>query len=286
MHAPPAFTLLEPKKGKVDFVPLVVDSPHSGIILPEDFDFICSLSDLRQSDEFYVERFGESATRHGGTFLKATVSRAYIDLNRAISDLHPDICEEPIPWPISRSKRVMYGIGLIRHLIRLHEPVYAAPLKLADIQRRIDHYYKPYYEALENALTTAQQYAGRVLHINLHAMPNIGIDGSPLPDIVIGDHDGHSSARMYRDKVKKYFESCGLKVVVNNPYKGAELTRRFAKPRQGIHSLQIEVNKALYMDETTFALNEGMPQLVDIFDGLWTELAAMLQTAAVPKAAE
>jgi N-formylglutamate deformylase len=268
------------------FTPLVVDSPHSGILLPEDFNFICSLGDLRQSDEFYVDRFGDSATKHGGTFLKAMVSRAYIDLNRAVGDLHPSICEVPIPWPISRSKRVMYGIGLIRHLIRLQEPVYAAPLMLADIEHRIDHYYKPYYAALENSLTTARDVCGRVLHINLHSMPNIGIDGSPLPDIVIGDHDGHSSARLYRDRVKKYFESCGLKVVVNNPYKGAELTRRFAKPRQGIHCLQIEINKALYMDEATFALHDGMSELVDIFNGLWEDLAGVLQTTAIPKAAE
>jgi N-formylglutamate deformylase len=264
----------------------VVDSPHSGILLPEDFNFICSLGDLRQSDEFYVDRFGEAAASYGGTFLKAMVSRAYIDLNRALSDLHPDICEEEIPWPISRSKRVMYGIGLIRHLIRLHEPVYAAPLSLANIKHRIDHYYTPYYAALENALMSMKQEFGRVLHINLHAMPNIGIDGSPMPDIILGDHDGHSCARLYRDKVKRYFESCGLKVVVNNPYKGAELTRRFSKPRQGIHALQIEINKALYMDETTFALNEGMPEMVDIFDCLWEELSEMLQANAVPKAAE
>ncbi len=122
----------------------MVDSPHSGVILPEDFHFACSLADLRHSDEFYVDQFAATVPQNGGTFIKALVSRAYIDLNRAVADLHPDICDTTIPWPVHRSKRVMYGIGLIRHLIRPNEPVYAGPLTLDEIKHRITNYYHPY----------------------------------------------------------------------------------------------------------------------------------------------
>ena len=269
-------------------IPLLVDSPHSGSLIPPDFDFVCNLGDLRQSEDSYVDRFAEPVPGLGGVFMRALVNRAYIDLNRALSDLHPDICADEIPWKLHRSRRVQYGMGLIRHLVRPHEPVYGRPLTLAEIEHRIAHYYIPYYEALEDNLHALRSRFGRVLHINLHAMPYLGFDGSPLADIVLGDHDGHSCARVYREMIKRYFESCGLKVTVNTPYKGVELTSRFARPRQGIHSIQIEINKALYMDELTLALTDDMPQMMAVMDGLWDTLAEQLRAAdeIIPKAAE
>lgn len=264
----------------------MIDSPHSGTFLPEDFAFACGIADLRQSEDSYVDQFADSAPLLGAVVLKALVSRSYIDLNRALGALHPSICSEPIPWPVSRSKRVMYGMGLIRHLVRPHEPVYARPLTLAEIEWRIDQYYTPYYAALGEEITTLKQRFGRVLHLNLHAMPQIGFDGAIQPDIVLGDHDGHSCGRVYREMLKRHFESHGLKVVINNPYKGVELTRKFARPRQGIHSLQIEINKALYMDEATMALHDGMTEIKGVFDGLWHAIAEMFLATELPMAAE
>ena len=278
--------ILEVKTPKGLGVPLIVDAPHSGTLLPEDFHFNCSLADLRQSDEFYVDRFGEKVTRHGGTFLRALISRAYIDLNRSVGDLHPSICSETIPWPLTRSKRVNYGIGLIRHLIRPNEPVYQTPLTLAEIEHRIRFYYEPYYDVLGQTMAQMRQDFGRVLHINLHAMPSIGADSKMMPDVVLGDHDGHSCARAYRDMTKKVFEQNGFKVVVNDPYKGVELTRRFAKPRQGFHSLQIEVNKALYMNEDTLAVTNDMAEMLRTFDDVWASLSGMLADADMAHAAE
>lgn len=279
----PCYNLVRPVKKAI---PLLVDAPHSGGVLPEDFDFICDLADLRQSDEFYVDRFAHYSVSSGATFLKANVSRAYIDLNRPISDLHPALCEQPIPWPLSRSKRVMYGIGLIRHLVRPFEPVYAEPLTLHAIEERIRNYYDPYYEILGSELHKLRDTHGRVLHINLHSMPNIGVDGLRMPDIVLGDHDGHSCGRVYREMLKSYFESQGLRVAINQPYKGVELTRRFAKPRQGIHCLQLEINKALFMDEQTLAPHDGIDDIEILFKGLWRHIREMFDALAIPQAAE
>lgn len=280
------YTLTPPRGAAA--IPLVVDCPHSGSILPEDFHFICNLADLRQSEEPYLDRFTAGLPEKGGTFLKAHISRAYIDLNRSISDLHPSMCIEEIPWPLHRSKRVTYGIGLIRYLVWPQQPVYAAPLTLEQIKHRIAHYYDPYYAVLGETLKHLREEFGRVLHINLHAMPQLGADGSPQPDIVLGDHDGHSCGRVYREIIKKTFELHGLKVVVNNPYKGVELTRRFARPRQGYHAIQIEVNKALFMDETTGAAHDGAREMKRIFTDLWTVLHDMLtqRPSSVTKAAE
>lgn len=279
----PCYNLLKPSKRSI---PLLVDAPHSGGVLPDDFDFICDLADLRQSDEFYVDRFGAYAVSSGGTFLKANISRAYIDLNRPISDLHQALCDQPIPWPLSRSKRVMYGIGLIRHLVRPFEPVYGRQLSLAEIEQRIQEYYDPYYTILGQELHDLRDAHGRVLHIDLHSMPNIGVDGLRMPDIVLGDHDGHSCGRIYRDMLKNFFESHGLRVAINHPYKGVELTRRFAKPRQGIHCLQLEINKALFMDEQSLAPHDGIDDVEKLFKALWKHIAEMFDTLSVPQAAE
>ena len=279
------YTLTTPG-AKTPRIPLIVDSPHSGSLMPEDFNFICSLNDLRQSEEPYIDRFGDKLPHVGGTFLKALVSRSYIDLNRSVSDLHPDMCKDEIPWPLHRSKRVNYGIGLIRYLVWPQQKVYAEPLTLGEIQHRIKHYYEPYYEALGGTMKELRAEFGRVLHINLHAMPQLGADGSPQPDIVLGDHDGHSCARAYREMLKKTFEKHGLKVVVNNPYKGVELTRRFARPRQGFHSIQIEVNKALFMNEETLAAHDGLRDVQKIFDDLWNVLGDLLADGVHAKAAE
>lgn len=277
------YTLTAPKVGRI---PLIVDCPHSGSLLPEDFHFICPINDLRQSEEPYIDAFAAKLAKSGGTFLKALVSRSYIDLNRSIADLHPSMCKDEIPWPLHRSKRVTYGIGLIRYLVWPQQPVYAEPLTLGEIQHRIKHYYEPYYKILGDTMKELREEFGRVLHIDLHAMPQLGADGSPQPDIVLGDHDGHSCARGYREILKKTFEKHGLKVVVNNPYKGVELTKRFAKPRQGYHSIQIEVNKALFMDEETMASNDGLRDLQKVFDDLWVVLNDLLGESVFAKAAE
>lgn len=278
------FRLTAPVRGY--FAPLVVDSPHSGSQLPADFEFICSLYELRQSEDSYVDHFARNVPKVGGTLLQALVNRAYIDLNRALADLHPDVCAEEIPWPIHRTRRSDFGIGLIRHLIRAGEPVYESPLPLAAIQQRINGVYQPYYEALETALNQAHAQAGRVVHINLHATPSRVFGGSSQPDIILGDHDGHSSARAYREWLKNAFEKQGLKVVINHPYKGVELTRKFGKPRQGYHSIQVEVNKALYMDENTLAVHDGKAELQHLFDRLWSDMAAWLMADREIKAAE
>lgn len=276
--------LVPPAKGRI--APLVVDSPHSGSILPEDFDFICSLADLRHSEDSYVDSFAKAVPSVGGTFLQALISRAYIDLNRALSDLHPDVCSETIPWPLIRSKRVECGMGLIRHLVRPKETIYDPPLSLEQIRNRIATVYDPYYDTLQRALNEAHAAFGRVLHVNLHAMPSIGFDGAAQPDIVLGDHDGHSCARAYREWFKNYFERCGLKVVINYPYKGLELTKRFSKPRQGFHSIQLEINKGLYMDENTLALHSGKNELQKLFDKMWVDVAQWLAPATLANAAE
>lgn len=127
---------------------------------------------------------------------------------------------------------------------------------------------------------------GRVLHIDLHSMPHIGVDGARMPDIVLGDHDGHSCGRIYRDMLKRFFESQGLRVAINHPYKGVELTRRFAKPRQGIHCMQLEINKGLFMDERSLAPHDGMDEVEALFKALWQHVAETFDTLSMPQAAE
>jgi N-formylglutamate deformylase len=270
-NIPSPFELVIPQSS---FVPLIVESPHSGSTLPDDFDFICSLQDLRQIEDSYVDQFAENIPLHGGTFLHCLINRGYLDLNRSLSDLYPDLCSETIPWPLIRSKETTEGIGLIHHLIRSQKPIYAQRLSFDQILLRIKAIYEPYYYTLQQALHTAHAQNGFALHISLHSTPKIG--KKMLPDIIIGDHDGHSCGRMYREWLKDFFTAQGLSVTINDPYKGRELTRRFARPRQGFHSIQIDINKLLYMYEASLAKHEGFDELQVIFNILWRDLSDWL----------
>lgn len=281
----PVFSLQNPPVAAVK-QPLVVDSPHSGTLLPDDFAFVCPPELLRQAEDSHVDRLGDSVPAAGGVVLKALVNRTYLDLNRALGDFASDDLDGSPPWVLSPTKRARHGIGLV-HMRASQQPIYDGKLPVAELVQRVETIYRPYYSALEQELHAARNAFGLVLHVNLHAMPRLGADGTVLPDIVLGDHDGHSCGRIWRDAVRQSLEASGLKVVCNQLLKGVELTRRFARPRAGFHSLQIEVNKSLYMNEETGALTNGFAPLQDAFAQLWRDVSSQLSEAcSIQHAAE
>ncbi len=241
-------------------LPLVFDSPHSGTHYPEDFEYTCDFKDLVQAEDKYVDELFEHVTRHGGVFLRALFPRSYIDVNRAIDDIDPNLLSEDWPFgAINPSTRSDAGIGLIRRLAKPGIPVYDRPLTPEIIVRRIETYYRPYHKALEQLLNDTYYNFGQVWHINCHSMPSasaypkhpvaLSAQGVKAADFVLGDRDGSSCSPEFTQAVRKYLESLGYSVTLNDPFKGVELVRRYAQPTRGRHSLQIEVNKALYMDE-------------------------------------
>lgn len=259
--------------------PLFLDAPHSGTLFPADFMTACSHADLRYSEDKAIDQLMQSAPAQGITTLNAQFHRTYIDLNRALDDLDPQLCATPPDWTLKPSRRVAYGLGLL-HTKAHGKDIYAAPLDIEAITHRVNHYYKPYYAAMDAEIARLHAAFGFVLHLNMHAMPSHSSDGKLLPDIVIGDRDGSTAHRLWRDMIAEHMKQAGFVVSINAPYKGVEMIRHTGRPRHGIHALQIEINKALYMHEQTLELHAGWHDLQQQFTTLWQQLSALLRDMA------
>ena len=240
-------------------LPLVFDSPHSGAAYPEDFYYACDQHDLESAEDKFVDDLFSTAPAHGATLLCALFPRSYIDVNRAADDIDPGLINGTWPGTLHPSARSDAGIGLIRRLVKPGAAVYARKLFPEEILHRIDAYYHPYHEALRGLIEEAHFNFGQSWHINCHSMPSssarprqpIGIVGNQgmQVDFVLGDRDGTTCDLAFTHAVRDCLKSMGYKVAINDPFKGVELVEQYSAPSRGRHSLQIEVNKALYLDE-------------------------------------
>ena len=255
-------------------LPLVLDSPHSGSVYPQDFGYVCPTPLLRQAEDTYVDELVSAAPEVGAVLLMALFPRTYIDVNRAPDDIEPELLDGPWPWRLSPSEKSAAGMGLIRRLCRPGVPMYDGRLTVAQVMERIDRFYRPYHEELSGAIQALHGRFGRVYHLNCHSMPSVAVAdrGGPV-DFVLGDRDGTTCDPAFTAFVADVLRSLGYRVRLNDPYKGVELVRRYSDPRRGINSLQIEINRALYMDEQTLRRSAG-------FEGLRADLTTLLRRLA------
>ena len=254
-----------------DPLPLVFDSPHSGISHPKDFNFACDPAMLEKAEDKYVDDLFAAAPDFGGVLLCAQFPRSYIDVNRAADDIDPELLagDWPNPKTINPSNRSYAGIGLIRRLVKPGVPVYDHDLTADEIQNRIDNYYRPYHNTLEKMLDGAHYKFGQVWHINCHSMPSAGkrlgaqgrVNPFTTPDFVLGDRDGTSCDLDFTHAMRDFLKSLGYKVAINDPYKGVELVEKYSAPAAGRHSIQIEICKALYLNEDTYKKNKNYEAL-------------------------
>ena len=238
-------------------LPLVVDSPHSGRDYPHHFIHACPRDALERAEDNYVDELVGAAPRFGAALLCAAFPRSYIDVNRSRADIDPALVDGVWPEEMAPSHLSQIGYGLIRRLVKPGVPVYDRGLLPAEIAQRIENYYVPYHDALDGMIDEALYNFGEVWHLNMHAMPSHGrtvkragkIVGVGQADFVLGDRDGTSCAREFTLAIRDILTGMGYSVAINHPYKGVEIVRRLGRPHQGRHSLQIEINKALYWDE-------------------------------------
>ncbi len=231
-------------------LPVIFDSPHSGRHYPDDFQYACPFELLQKGEDNYVDDLFESVPHYGGTLLTALFPRTYIDVNRAADDIDTALLAEDWPGDINPTNRANAGIGLIRRLAKPGFPVYDGKLSVAALQHRIANYYNPYHETLQALTNEAHYNFGQVWHINCHSMPSFSkVPYSLQPDFVLGDRDGTSCALDFTHSLRDFLKGLGYRVAINDPYKGVELVRRHADPTRGRHSLQLEINKALYWNE-------------------------------------
>ena len=276
--------------------PLVFDSPHSGTIYPDDFGTACDPLLLAGAEDTLVDDLFDSVPANGSVLLKALFPRSYIDVNRAENDIDEDLLSKPWPLPVARDGRAAVGYGLVRRLIRPGFPIYDRTLGIAEIQHRIETYYRPYHRALQHLLDEAYARHGRVWHINCHSMPSSSAytsDGAvfrPLSgnqvDFVLGTRDGTTCSGDFTREVKSFLRRRGYRVSINNPYKGMDILRRYADPVHGRHSLQIEISKALYLNEMTNKPSTGYKDLKNTITALVSFVRNYVEQTYVPAAAD
>ena len=259
-------------------LPLVLDSPHSGTHYPADFDHLPPRAVVRQAEDTHVETLFAAAPATGATLIEALFPRAYIDPNRHVSDMDPAVLCEPWPGPIAPSRKTELGIGLVWRLARGGVPMYARALSVADVERRIALCYEPYHAAVAAALDERHRRFGAVWHLNCHSMPAVGDvmsddPGRPRADVVLGDRDATTCEPEFTAFVAATLSGMGYAVAINDPYKGVELVRKHGRPAERRHSLQIEINRRLYMNEATLEKSSG-------FAALQADLARLVEELA------
>lgn len=269
-------------------LPLLFDSPHSGAVYPADFQFCCPLPTLRHAEDTYVDELFAAAPEFGGTLLCALFPRSYIDVNRAIDDIDPGLLDGSWPLPLRPTEKSALGMGLIRALCRPGLPLYDGKLPVWAVAERIDRYYRPYHFQVASVMDDHAARFGAVWHIDCHSMPSAagGMSGGPLADFVIGDRDGTTCEPGFVALVADTLEVMGYSVALNNPYKGVELIARYANPARGRHSIQLEVNRRLYMNEQTLQKNAGFDRLQADLTALIRRIAVHVEARTLPKAAE
>jgi N-formylglutamate deformylase len=245
-----------------DAVPLVLDSPHSGAVYPQDFAYCCPLPVLRRAEDAYVDELYEAAPCYGATLIAAVFPRSYIDVNRAADDFDPGLLTNPMPPVLVPRPRTR--VGLVRRHAQSGVPIYDRKLDPDDVLARIERYHTPYHRLLDDSCDWLRREFGAVWHVNCHSMPSPGrrqgLRGEH-GDFVLGDRDGTTCAPDFTDFVARFLRDLGYDVRINEGYKGVEIVRRQGRPADRRHSLQIEVDRSLYMDQKTLEKLPGFGRL-------------------------
>lgn len=264
-------------------IPLVCDSPHSGTVYPADFAHAVPLAQLRQGEDTHVDALWHAAPEVGATLIAASFPRTYIDPNRTLVDLDPEALAGEWPEPLAPGEKTRLGKGLVWTRMDPGTPIYDRKLTVTEVQARIDRYYRPYHEALGEAVEARYREFGALWHLNLHSMPNdayarLGLDPArELADFVLGDRDGTTCEPGLVDLIHSYLLKKGYTVARNDPYKGVQLIAQIGRPAENRHSLQIEIRRPVYMDEVTRERNAGFPKLQEDLSGLLREVAAYVK---------
>jgi N-formylglutamate amidohydrolase len=249
-------------------IPLILDSPHSGQFYPKNFNHQATFSKLRQAEDSYVDELFDYAVKIGAVMLKAEFPRSYIDPNRAETDffLKDIINQNNIMYEIDFKPSIKseMGIGLIWLKIPPEgDDMYKNKITLDELMNRVKTYHRPYHEALRRIMNKTHKKYNKFYHINCHSMQenatamSTQIKGTSRPDFVIGDRDGNSCDKKFTNVVVECLRDLNYEVMVNDPYKGAELVSAYSDPNIQKHSLQIEINRKLYMNEETRVKHDG-----------------------------
>ncbi|MDH3743041.1 MAG: N-formylglutamate amidohydrolase [Hyphomicrobiales bacterium] len=286
----PAFDVTRPASWRH---PAVFNSPHSGSIYPGGLQAMTRLDPLtlRKSEDCYIDKLFQGVADLGCPLLAARFPRVFLDVNREPYEFDPAMFDCPLPTFVNTSSlRVVGGLGTIPRIVSENETIYAQDLTWADANDRIERVYRPYHHTLAGLIEEARQEFGQAILIDCHSMPSSAARlsssrGQPRADIVLGDRYGASCDHAITRFLESLFADAGLSVVHNKPYAGGYITQAYGSPQSGKHALQIEINRALYMDERTLEMTSGYLELhhilSDVLDQFVTALGDLLNPVSV-----
>jgi N-formylglutamate amidohydrolase len=287
MELRPPFSVARPGELKV---PLVFNSPHSGRIYPSTFLAASRLDahTLRRSEDAFVEELFGFVTDLGAPLLHAHFPRAYLDVNREPYELDPVLFRDGLPhYANTQSVRVVGGLGTIARIVSESDEIYREPLSVEAALERINRLYTPYHETLAGLLLEAKREFGLAVLIDCHSMPSspVAEKGTGRPDFVLGDRFGTSCSGELTRLAASSLEALGYAVALNKPYAGGYITEHYGRPHKAQHVLQIEINRSLYMNETSFEKSAGFERLRAGLESMVRALVPGIPGLAIPRAA-
>lgn len=274
---PPPFEIAEPAIWRS---PIIFNSPHSGSVYPEQFLSASriDLAGLRRSEDSFMDELIGGLTDAGFPVVRVNFPRSYVDVNREPYELDPRMFTGRLPsFANTRSMRVAGGLGTIPRVVGDGEEIYRERLGVDDALGRIELLYKPYHRALRRLIHKAHQTFGTVILVDCHSMPSTGIspDEPKRPDIVIGDRYETSCAPQLPNIIDDVMRSLGYSLARNKPYAGGFITEHYGNPASGLHAVQLELNRAIYMDERRRERGPRFRQIAADFLTLADALAAI-----------
>lgn len=283
-----AFHLIYPKQRTTS---VVFASPHSGRDYPQWFMDRTQLDavTVRSSEDAYVDRLFSAAPQMGAPFLQAGAPRAFVDFNRSADELDPGLIEGV--RPSGHNPRIASGLGVIPRVVANGRAIYTGKMTLSEAQGRIDTFWRPYHAALAEQMDQAFAQFGEAILVDCHSMPNEAMDsvaraGGRRPEVVLGDRFGASASAAVVDRIEAAFRGAGLVVTRNTPFAGAYITQHYGRPTRGRHAVQIEIDRALYMDEATLTPHPHFDEFRAVISGVVAQITEIGRPAQMPLAAE
>src|SRR5437016_13411882 len=273
----PPFEILEPGETAS---PVLFNPPHSGSIYPRAFLAASRLdfATLRRSEDSFVDELILGVVGRGHPVMRAHFPRCFIDVNREPYELDPRMFEGRLPsFANTRSMRVAGGLGTVARVVGDAQEIYRQRIPVDDAIRRIEGLYKPYHRALPRLLTRVNRDFGAAILIDFHSMPSSAgaKDERPRADVVLGDRYGTSCVAAVAETVEATLRAQGYSVSRNKPYAGGFITEHYGNPAAGLHAIQLELNRALYMDERRFERSPSFTRLANDLETLSEALAAI-----------
>ena len=259
----PPFEILEPAHYAG---PVLFNSPHSGSIYPRGFLAVSRLDvgTLRRSEDSFVDQLIAGVVGKGYPLMRAHFPRCYVDVNREPYELDPRMFEGRLPsFANTRSMRVAGGLGTVARVVGDAQEIYDQRIRVDDALVRIETLYKPYHRALRRLFSKLHRDFGAAVLVDCHSMPSSAghKDERPRPEFVLGDRYGTSCVGAVSETVENTLRDLGYSVSRNKPYAGGFITEHYGNPAAGLHAIQLEINRALYMDEKRYQRSSNFARL-------------------------